>query len=132
MNKLTTIVVTLLLSLTSFVSAAESRPTMSQNQVLSLINAPKAEAYQILDVRTDEEFQAGHVIKATNISHSTLSDHLDALPTDKNQLIVVYCRSGRRAAMAEAILKEQGYQNVWHLDGDIQAWQANNLPMSSK
>ncbi|MFD2165292.1 rhodanese-like domain-containing protein [Thalassotalea euphylliae] len=101
---------------------------MTQTQVMSLIEAPKAAAYTVLDVRSAEEFSEGHVPGATNISHSTLADKLSMLPSDKSQLIVVYCRSGRRAGVAEDILANAGYTNVWHMDGDMKAWQRNNLP----
>ncbi|NMP30348.1 rhodanese-like domain-containing protein [Thalassotalea sp. M1531] len=110
-------------------SAYADRPTVSQEQVLSLINAPKAETYTLLDVRSDKEFSEGHVKSAINVSHDALTDKLSMLPNDKDQLVIVYCRSGRRAGIAEQILRDKGFTNVWHLDGDMKGWQASELPL---
>lgn len=111
---------------------SKARPTISQTQLLSIINAPSSSPYLLLDVRSDDEYKDGHIDSAVNISHSTLADNLNALPEDKSALVVVYCRSGRRAAMGEQILRDNGYTNVWHLEGDIKGWQASDLPLVGK
>lgn len=121
-----------LLAAVSLSSFASDRPTVSQAQVLSVINAPKATSFTLLDVRTAKEYSEGHIAKAKNISHSDLEANLSMLPSDKEQMIVVYCRSGRRAGVAEAILRTAGYKNVWHLDGDMNGWLASELPVVSK
>ena len=82
----------------------------------------------ILDVRSEGEFSEGHLPGAINIVHSEFVDApaeaLDILGQDKDAEIVVHCFSGRRAAIAEEILVENGYTNVRHLTGDWQGWQA--------
>ena len=76
----------------------------------------------VLDVRTAEEYADGHVPSAINIPVAELSDTFKQL-TDKDQQVVVYCRSGFRAARAINFLEEQGYTNLIHLDGDYGRWE---------
>ncbi len=97
---------------------------LSQQEFLS---SPPAEAL-ILDVRTQAEFSSGHVPGALNISHDELAARLSELDSETDRPVVVYCRSGRRAAMASSVLLDAGYTNVFHLEGDMNAWQANGLP----
>lgn len=81
----------------------------------------------LLDVRTEAEFVAGHVPGAMNISHDLLAGRLSELGDDKTQSIVVYCRSGRRAGVAEDILRDAGFTNLMHLDGDMLGWVKSGL-----
>ncbi len=120
----------LILVLFSFAVQAGDRPSISQAQMQSLQSAAIAPEYTLLDVRSDEEFQAGHVPGAINISHKILSDQLSALPADKDQLVIVYCRSGRRAGIAEQILRDNGFTQVRHLSGDMNGWQESDLPIA--
>ncbi len=113
---------------------AKATPEISQDQLLSLQAAAKAPQFIVLDVRSDEEYMSGHIPNAVNINHDQLTDKLSLLSQklagDKSTLIVVHCRSGRRAAMAEEILRDNGFSQVRHLTGDIKAWQQNNLPIT--
>ena len=120
----------LIVVLLSFAVQASDRPSISQAQMQSLQSASIAPEYTLLDVRSDEEFQAGHVPGAINISHKMLSDQLSALPANKDQLVIVYCRSGRRAGIAEQILRDNGFTQVRHLSGDMNGWQESNLPIA--
>ena len=83
----------------------------------------------ILDVRTPDEFAAGHIPGAVNIPHTEVGDRLFELGDDKTREIVVHCKSGRRADAAQTVLLVAGYTNVAHLEGDMQAWQADGRPM---
>lgn len=78
--------------------------------------------YIILDVRTQEEFAAGHIPNAICIPNETIgSDMISALP-DKGQLILVYCRSGNRSKQAASKLVKIGYTNIVEFGG-ILDWQ---------
>ena len=77
--------------------------------------------YIILDVRRPDEFAKGHIPGAINIPNESIgSEEIPALP-DKQQLILVYCRSGRRSKEAAAKLVKLGYTNVVEFGG-IQDW----------
>ena len=73
--------------------------------------------YIILDVRTQEEYDQGHIPGAIVISHEQIADRAEEVLTDKDQLILVYCRSGRRSKLAAQILAELGYTNIKEFGG---------------
>ena len=75
--------------------------------------------YIILDVRTLEEYIEGHIPGATQISHEEIADKAEKVLTDKDQLILVYCRSGRRSKIAAEALIELGYTNIKEFGGII-------------
>lgn len=75
---------------------------------------------RLVDVRTPEEFQAGHIEGAINIPLSDLGRRLSEVGS-KKQGVVVYCRSGMRSASATRVLLESGFVNVVDL-GPMSAW----------
>ena len=77
------------------------------------------EGYIILDVRTQEEYDQGHIPGAIVISHDEIEEKAEEVLTDKKQLILVYCRSGRRSKLAAEALVEQGYTNIKEFGGII-------------
>ena len=73
--------------------------------------------YIILDVRRPDEFAAGHIPGAINVPNESIgTDAIPELP-DKSQLILVYCRSGRRSKEASEKLVAQGYTNIVEFGG---------------
>lgn len=83
----------------------------------------------VLDVREDQEYADGHIVNALHIPLGVLEKRLDELQPHKDKGIIVYCRSGDRAARASAVLRKQGFNNVFKLNGGILAWKAANLPV---
>ena len=77
------------------------------------------EGYIILDVRTQEEYDEGHIPGATQISYEEITEKAEEVLTDKDQLILVYCRSGRRSKIAAEALVELGYTNIMEFGGII-------------
>ena len=77
------------------------------------------EGYIILDVRTQEEYDQGHIPGAIVISHEEIAEKAAEVLTDKDQLILVYCRSGRRSKIAAEALVELGYTNIKEFGGII-------------
>ena len=77
------------------------------------------EGYIILDVRTQEEYDQGHIPGAIVISHEKIAEKAEEVLTDKDQLILVYCRSGRRSKLAAEALVELGYTNIKEFGGII-------------
>lgn len=101
---------------------------ISADELMALLEAANSDLV-ILDVRTSAEFAAGHVPGARNVAHDQLAVHLDQLAALRDRQIVVYCRSGRRSALAEEVLRGAGFSRLLHLRGDYLAWEAANLPI---
>ena len=97
--------------------------------VAARISAAEAKAvldgsapYVLLDVRTQEEFDERHIPGALLLPYTEIRERAAALlPADKDALILVYCRSGRRSAIAASELILRGYTNVHDLGG-INEW----------
>ena len=77
------------------------------------------EGYVIIDARTQEEFDEGHIENAILIPEYEISERAEKELPDKNQLILVYCRSGRRSKIASQTLVDLGYTNVKEFGGII-------------
>ena len=77
------------------------------------------EDYTILDVRTQDEFDESRILDAILIPHDEITEKAEDLLTDKDQLILVYCRSGRRSKLAAEALVELGYTNIKEFGGII-------------
>lgn len=81
---------------------------------------------QLVDVRTAQEFQTGHLENALLIDMYS-SDFYERLQTlNKDQPIAVYCAVGQRSFQVYELLQQKGFKEVYHLDGGIQAWQMAN------
>ena len=96
---------------------------------LQLINHKDA---VILDVRDQNEYDAGHILNAKLIPLSKLNERIGELEKFRGQPVVVMCRSGQRSAMATALLGKQGFAQVYHLTGGVAAWQKASLPLEKK
>ncbi|MBR0348567.1 MAG: rhodanese-like domain-containing protein [Clostridia bacterium] len=75
--------------------------------------------YVILDVRTPEEYDEKHIPEAILIPDYEIHEKAEGILPDKNQLILVYCRSGRRSKLASEDLLELGYKNIKEFGGII-------------
>lgn len=85
--------------------------------------------YTLLDIRTIDEFNAGHIKGAKEIDYyqtQVFSDYLDTL--DKSKKYLIYCHTGRRTGLALEIFKQKGFKNVSDLAGGYNAWLAAGLP----
>jgi len=101
--------------------------TVDVNRFHQLTADPNA---VIIDVRTPEEFTAGHLDRAVNsdfYDQTQFPRFLDSL--NKNNRYLLYCRSGNRSRQARKLMEEKGFTKVSDLDGGITAWQAANLPL---
>ncbi|MFX1512735.1 MAG: rhodanese-like domain-containing protein [Promethearchaeota archaeon] len=82
----------------------------------------------LLDVRTNSEFDDGHIEGARLIPHDQLEKQQESLPANKSQPMLVYCRSGTRSAIASDILVSLNYTSVYNMDGGFLAWKEANYP----
>ncbi|MBP3591937.1 MAG: rhodanese-like domain-containing protein [Clostridia bacterium] len=106
--------------LLSACSAPEATPSGSYRQISmdEAVRMMETETnYMILDVRRPDEFAEGHIPGAINVPNETIgTDEIPALP-NKNQLIMVYCRSGRRSKEAAEKLVKLGYTSIVEFGG---------------
>lgn len=86
----------------------------------------------ILDVRTPAEYGEGHVPGAVNVPHTAILENPEILKAYRDQKLVVYCRSGRRAGMALEALEKAGFDHLTHLQGDMMGWQERGLPVEKR
>lgn len=119
--------VCLLFSLLPFAAQAEFKATLSQDQAWEKISAKQI---TVIDVRTPAEFATGHVPGAINIPLDQIGQRLQDIPAAKDQPLLVYCRSGRRAGLAEDVLSDAGYSSLYNLDGDMLGWSASQRPIT--
>ena len=87
-------------------------------------------AYKLIDIRTEEEYAAGHIKGASQIDFyqtQKFNSYLDSL--DKNQKYLIYCRSGNRSGQALNIMQEKGFINASDLAGGISTWIGAGLPI---
>ena len=82
-----------------------------------------------IDVRESEEWAKGHAVGALHISKGMIEHDIEAKVTNKEAVIVLYCHSGARSALAAENLMRMGYSNVYSLDGGFTAYQAAGLPV---
>jgi len=97
------------------------------NDAVRLINQDGALA---LDVREDKEFRDGHILNAINIPLGLLDGRLKEIEQHKESPVIIYCRSGQRAAKAGAVLKRQGFTSIHKLNGGMMAWVDANMPVN--
>ncbi len=101
---------------------------MSASELKSALE--KEDEFVLVDVRTPEEYEAGHLDGSKLVPLDTLERNAENVLTDKNKKLYVYCRTGRRSAEAVGILKNKGYTNVYDVSGGITAWQSSGYSIS--
>ncbi|MDF1524050.1 MAG: rhodanese-like domain-containing protein [Trueperaceae bacterium] len=82
----------------------------------------------LLDVRSEEEFAAGHLEGAVLVPVTQLSERLSELPEDLSTPMIVYCAAGTRGNFALALLKLAGYENVRNMSGGFNGWKTAGFP----
>jgi rhodanese-related sulfurtransferase len=97
------------------------------DEVTRLINREDA---KVVDLRTQKEFEKGHIIDAINISADQLSGQLDKLKKHKESGIIFCCASGSVSTKEARKLMNEGYEKVFSLKGGILSWQSANLPLT--
>lgn len=88
--------------------------TITTNKALELIESGAI----IIDVRTSDEFNTGHISNAVNIP----LDQIETIGYDKDSTIIVYCQSGMRSKEAANKLVNMGYTSLYNLDGGLINW----------
>ena len=99
------------------VVASRGGISMTTEEALSLWRAQKA---VIIDVRTLQEYQEGHIPDAVLIPLNQLETRLDEIPQDQQVLLI--CRSGRRSAQGTNLLRSKGFEQVVNIEGGMLTW----------
>ena len=102
-----------------FMQNGNANQTMKYEELQNKLNAQ--ENFVLLDVRTQEEFDAGHIAGAILLPYDEINLRAATVLPDKEKEIVLYCRSGRRSAIAKKALVELGYKDVEDFGG-INRW----------
>jgi rhodanese-related sulfurtransferase len=90
------------------------------------------ENFILLDVRTPEEYEKGHIQTSILLPHDTVSEKVTALIPDKTQKIYVYCLSGSRSSQAAKTMIDLGYSNVYTISHGLLAWRSLKYPLQTK
>ena len=116
------LILLIVLLLTGCAVSTDKDVTYTQITMSEAVEMMESESdYIILDVRRPDEFATGHIPNAINIPNESIgTDEISELP-DKDQLILVYCRSGNRSKQASQKLGKLGYSNVVEVGG-INDW----------
>lgn len=116
------LILLIVLLLTGCAVSTDKDVTYTQITMSEAVEMMESESdYIILDVRRPDEFATGHIPNAINIPNESIgTDEISELP-DKDQLILVYCRSGNRSKQASQKLVKLGYSNVVEFGG-INDW----------
>lgn len=118
----------LFLSILLTACAGEGIHHMTQDQLLTVIQ--KKTAPVIVDVRSESEYQSGHVPGAVHLPfYSLWSRHSEIKATPEDQ-VVLYCEHGPRAGIAKFALWTLGYTHIVYLDSHMSGWKERGLPMA--
>jgi len=90
----------------------------------------KNNGIQIVDLRGESEYKAGHIAKADNVFVGTLQDNLNKISKDKTT--VVYCQSGDRTAIGYSLLAKNGFKNILNYSGGMSEWANKGKPVVSE
>lgn len=135
MKKFLFVIVAAALSLASCTAAqspaetsASDKPAETSEKVEIINNSPaEFEAnmtgeYLLLDVRTQEEYDQGHIDGSVLIPVSDLQERIDEISQYKDQKVLVYCRSGNRSVTASYMLIDNGFTQVYNLETGFNGW----------
>lgn len=111
-------------------TATKSRLELTSVSDIADIIASPPEGLVILDIRTADEFSGGHLAGAINIDYYGSDFEAKLRSLDPDVPYVMYCNSGNRSANALALMDSIGFQEVYELDGGIQAWYAAGQPVT--
>lgn len=99
------------------------------SEAVSLINHKNA---VVVDVRSNDDFNKGHIINAINIPLERLEQDSKKLAKYKEKPVIIYCRTGQTSQKACKHLEKENFNFIHNLRGGLMTWERDNLPLSSK
>jgi rhodanese-related sulfurtransferase len=121
-----TVVLVAVIAVYEMRARSESLLSVSPQELIRLMN----QGALVLDLRPQEQYQAGHLEGARNMSSEQIVKAADTLKRHKEKAVVVYDDSGSLGGAAVRQLAAQGFKRVFSLRGGLAAWRADNLPVS--
>ena len=118
----------LLLIFPNILSGGKGKTITSKNSVLMMNRQPSF----LIDVRNEKDFNSGHLQNATNIKVEEIPEKINIIKKHSKKLIVVYCQKGIRSEQAVNILIKLGLDNVVSIEGGLNAWIKEQLPIANK
>jgi thioredoxin len=125
MKKNFSVLIGLLITIASF-AQDPSKFNLSAREFANAIQAPSSPT--VIDVRTPEEFESGHIERALNYDWRGKQFNKQIEGLDRKQAVYVYCMSGGRSASAAQKMREEGFEKVYELKGGILQWRSESLP----
>jgi rhodanese-related sulfurtransferase len=108
----------------------DAKSRVRQNTPADVIKKMEAkEPFHLVDVREDNEYEAGHIQGAIHVGKGVLERDIEKRIPDKDAEIVLYCGGGYRSALAADTLQKMGYRNVVSMDGGWRSWKENEFPV---
>jgi len=95
-------------------------------EMTRLINREHA---MVVDLRSAEDFKAGHILNAVNIPEAELADRKKELEKAKGKPVILYCQSGTASMRLARQLKAEGFERACSLSGGLTSWRNNSLPV---
>ncbi|HVF87032.1 MAG TPA: rhodanese-like domain-containing protein [Pyrinomonadaceae bacterium] len=89
------------------------------------------EGVRLIDVREDNEWQAGHAAGAEHLGRGVIERDIEMVIPDKDAELILYCGGGYRSALATDVLQRMGYTKVYSMAGGWKAWTAAEFPTES-
>ena len=120
-----TVVLALAVAAYEFSKARSGGQAVGPTDAVRLMN----QGALLLDVRSQAEYDAGHIIDARHVPQDEVANAAETLKRFKDKVIVTCCDSGMRAGAVARTLRTQGFAKVVNLRGGLQAWRAENLPV---
>jgi len=108
---------------------------LARFQAFAALSAPQAvrlmnQGALVIDLRSKELFDAGHIVDARNVPAAELSSQADSLKKWRDKNVITYCDSGSNGASAARALIKLGFTKVFNIQGGLNAWVKDNLPLA--
>lgn len=107
-----------------------------RQKTLSMTNVTAADSVRlinkgamIIDVRSPEAYESGHIVNARNIALSELESSKDLAKKQRNKTLLIVCDDGARSGKAANILRNAGFESAFSVKGGLRSWQAESLPL---
>jgi rhodanese-related sulfurtransferase len=110
----------------------EVRPRVRELSVSETLQAVNGGSARLIDVREDNEWEAGHAKGAEHLGRGIIERDIETVVPDRDSELILYCGGGYRAALAADSLQKMGYTNVASVAGGWRAWLEAKAPVEEE